>query len=836
MPGTTGSANAGRHADPAEPACGLCLPGPVGAAWRLEFEGVDRGGEGTREVLLTLGNGYLATRGAAAAAQADGVHYPGTYVAGVYNRLRSEVEGRIREDESIVNLPNWLPLSVRPAGGGWSEPGAVELLHHHVALDLRRGLLVREWEVRDDQGRRSRFRERRLVSMAAPHLAALETTILPQNWSGPLEVRSALDAGVANTNVADFRALAAGHLRPLVAEGDDEAVWVVAETTQSRVRIALAARTRVHQGGETVEGPYRLVAGDRMAAHEVTLDVAAGVPVTVEKVAAVYTGKDRAISEPLLAARREVAGAPGFDELLERHAEAWEQLWRAFRLTLDGDDEDQRLVNLHLFHLLQTLSPHTADLDVGVPARGLHGEGYRGHVFWDDLFVFPLVNLRLPQLTRALLLYRYRRLPQARRLAAQAGLAGARFPWQSGSDGREETPRSFYNPRSGRWMADNSSRQVHVNLAVAYNVWQYYEVTGDLAFLAGYGAELLVEIARYFAALAALDPAGDRYHLRGVMGPDEFHDGYPDRPGEGVDDNAYVNVMSAWALARAFDAVRLVGPHCGGLWDRLRLDDAELEAWDRISRLLQVPFHDGLISQFDGYDRLDELDWAAYRTRYGDLGRLDLILEAEGDTTNRYRVSKQADVLMLFYLLSAEELTALLTRLGYHFDPATIPAHVDYYLARTTHGSTLSRVVHAWVLARTDRRRSWSLLREALRSDVADLQGGTTREGIHLGAMAGTADILQRCYTGIEARGDALRLNPLLPDELTALELDVSYRGQWLTIRIATDGVTLHSLPCAARPVDVEIAGRVYTLEPGAHIDVRTGDAPLAARFPTGSA
>ena len=202
-----------------------------------------------------------------------------------------------------------------------------------------------------------------------------------------------------------------------------------------------------------------------------------------------------------------------------------------------------------MFHLLQTVSEHTIDLDVGVPARGLHGEAYRGHIFWDELFVFPFLNLRFPELTRALLRYRVRRLPEARQAARAAGYRGAMYPWQSGSDGREETQRLHLNPRSGRWLPDNSHRQRHVNAAVAWNVWQYYQATGDLDFLAAYGAEMLLEIARFWASIATYNRALDRYEICGVMGPDEYHDGYPDRDEPGLDNNAYTNVMAAGSCA-----------------------------------------------------------------------------------------------------------------------------------------------------------------------------------------------------------------------------------------------------------------------------------------------
>ncbi|MFB9836192.1 glycosyl hydrolase family 65 protein [Actinoallomurus acaciae] len=459
-----------------------------------------------------------------------------------------------------------------------------------------------------------------------------------------------------------------------------------------------------------------------------------------------------------------------------------------------------------------------------MPARGLHGEAYRGRVFWDELFVFPLQNLRMPELTRALLLYRYRRLPQARRNAAAMGAAGALFPWQSGSDGREETPEAFYNVRSGRWMADNSRRQYHVNLAIAYNVWQYFQVTADVDFLTAYGAELLVEIARFWVGIAEHDTVRDRYHVRGVMGPDEFQDGHPGRAAGGLDDNAYVNVMVSWALARARDAYDVLGGHhTGDLWERLGLTDAERDHWDHVGRRLYVPFlPNGLLSQFDRYDDLEELEWDAYRARYGEIGRLDLILEAERDTVNRYKASKQADVLMLFYLFSADELTALLRRLGYDFDPATIPATIDHYLARTSHGSTLSRVVHSWVLARADRRASWHLFTEALDADLSDTQGGTTREGIHLGAMAATADILQRCYTGLETRHDALWLHPCLPDALDALDFDLRYRGHRMTFHITHERISVHAMPSAAPPVTVIIDDRRHVLRSGARITADT--------------
>ena len=794
--------------------------------WVLAYDGYDPAHEAHREALCTTANGYLGTRGAAPDTSADGAHYPGTYVAGCYDRESSELGGRGVERESLVNAPNWLAVTFRVDGGDWFRTDAVRLLAYSQALDLRAGVLIRRLRFADGSGRRSTLVERRLVHAELPHLGALEITLVPDGWSGRVAWRSEIDGRVRNTNTEEDRLLGGHHLRPLSAGVDDGVAHLEVETAQSRIRIAVAARSLVSvdgRPGEVERWPVRdyAVAGEELAAF-----VGDGETVRLEKVAAVYTSRDPAISEPLSAARAAVAGAPAFGELAAGHGEAWARLWRRFALTTGAAPAAAQALNLHSFHVLQSVLAAGTAVDASVGARGLHGEGYRGHVFWDELFVFPALNLRRPDLTRGLLLYRWRRLDAARRAARAEGFAGAMFPWQSGSDGREETPEALYNPRSGAWMADRSHRQRHVGLAVAYNAWQYWQASGDVSFLAEHGAELLVEVSRFFTSLATHDDADGRYHIDGVMGPDEFHDGYPDAAEGGLRDNTYTNVVTAWVLWRTLEVVKaLAHHHCGELWDRLGLSDDELAHWDDVSRRLAVvTAPDGRLSPFEGYEELAELDWERYRARYGNIGRLDLILAAEGDTTNRYKASKQADVLMLFYLFSAEELSALFQRLGHPFDPAAIPATVDYYLARTSHGSTLCRVVHAWVLARTDRARSWHLLQEALRADLDDTQGGTTGEGIHLGAMAATVDLVQRCYLGLETRDGGLWLNPRLPTELPFLRAELVYRGQWLTVDATQERLRLRATPCQARPVSVAAPGAARTMSGGDTLDI-----PLSA-------
>lgn len=790
-------------------------------SWSLRYEGYDPEEEGLREALCTLGNGYLATRGAAPESAADDVHYPGTYVAGVFNRLSDEFSGRVVDNESIVNQPNWLPLTFRVEGGPWFDVDEADLLEYTQELDLRAAVLTRRLRYRDGEGRITSVAQRRLVSMRMPHAAALETTIRAENWSGRLEIRSGVDGGVRNFLVPRYRKLASVHHAVAeISRPAEDVVLVEVETVASHIRVAVAARTTVHRNGDAVEPERHPLEDDAWVGDDLAVGVVEGEPLTVDKVVSVYTTRDAAIESPAVQATRALTRLGRFDDLLEGHVVDWRHLWDRFYLEVEGREDAMTILRLHVLHLVQTLSAHTAAIDAGVPARGLHGEAYRGHIFWDELFVFPLLNLRMPKVTRSLLLYRYRRLPEARRAAVEAGFAGAMFPWQSGSDGREETQRLHLNPLSGRWNPDPTHRQRHVGIAVAYNVWQYQEATDDREFLADYGAEMLVEIARFWASIAEHDKIRDRYVITGVMGPDEFHSGYPDAEETGIDNNAYTNVMAAWVLQRAMDALALLPERTRHeLLERLGVGPADLELWPEIARKMFVPFHDGVISQFEGYGDLEELDWKAYRERYGDIQRLDRILEAEGSSPNRYKVSKQADVLMLFYLLSSHELRGLFGALGYEVTPEMMTRTFDYYEARSSHGSTLSAIVHAWVLARSHRERALEFFERALVADVADVQGGTTREGIHLAAMTGTVDLLQRCFSGLELREDRLMLDPYWPAALGTLAFTIQYRDVPLELRIEGARVEVAAGPGLKRPIEVGCADQVAVLTAGSRVE-----------------
>ncbi|MGH1548774.1 HAD-IA family hydrolase [Leifsonia poae] len=781
--------------------------------WVLRFDGSDTAAETTRETLCTVANGFWGTRGCTEEAVSGPGHRPGTYLAGVYD----DVEDSAVHTEEIVNLPNWLPLLVRPAGADWLRPGTGRS-DVRQELDVRQGVFRRTVTISDADGRVTTLRFQRFLSLADCRTGAQRLTVVAHNWSGRATIRSGIDAGVVNTSPdipgpARRRHLRVHEHRPLSADS----TVVAAQTASTGVVFALAERTRLFRNEVDVTPAGRFGRDAGLAFHDFEVDIVPGEPLVIEKTVAIATSRDRASDAPATAAAARVSRTPSFSSALAAHAEEWEALWSLFAVEIRPGGRHSLEVNVNTFHVLQTLCGADDDRDAGVPARGLHGEAYGGHVFWDELFVHPLLTLRRPDLTRALLAYRARRLPEARYAAVASGHAGARFPWRSATSGEDVTPDRLLNPLTGRWMPDHSALQRHVGLAVAYSAWQFYETTGDADYLAEQGSELIVGVARYFASLAEWDAPSSRYRISGVMGPDEFHDGPVDAPGTGLTDNVYTNVMTAWCLLHAVDAVRLVSARPDPTArDALGVTPDELDRWAHIASRLRIVFNaDGTLSQFDGYDDLEPIDLDAFRSRYPTAGRLDLVLNARGDTTNRYQVSKQPDCLMLLYLLSAEELRDLLAHLGYRLDRDAVVRTVARYSRDSSYGSTLSNVVHSWLEARVDRGTSWRFLERCLRSDLADIQGGTTQHGIHVAAMAGSVDLLVRCYAGLEARAGMLWFHPLLPGELRSLRFTVMYRAHRLQVAITPRTVRIESAPGAAEPIRLMVEGRQAVLRTG---------------------
>jgi beta-phosphoglucomutase family hydrolase len=756
--------------------------------WSLSYHDYSRESEGHREALCTVGNGYFATRGAMEECEANDTNYPGTYIAGVYNRLESQVAGRTVVNEDFVNCPNWLPTTFGIGDDEWLNPNKVEVLSFTRRLDFRDGVLHRRMVVRDTTGRETLIESQRLASMAQPHLAALRYRITPLNYSERVSVRCGLNGDIVNAGVQRYRQLSSKHLQPMAAGGQGTLSYILVQTNQSKIRIAEAAKLLISVADQRIKPEITLEKTPGAVYSVFDLEAQQDTPIAVEKVVAIYTSHDEGVGDPLKAAQEAVHHVSGFDQVQQASATAWVDIWNKMDIQIEGDRLAQKLLRLNLYHAMVTVSPHNVNLDAGIPARGLHGEAYRGHIFWDELYILPLYDLHFPDTARSVLLYRYRRLDRAREYAREHGYEGAMFPWQSGSDGREETQVLHLNPLSGEWGPDYSSLQRHVSLAIAYNVWQYFWITHDVEFMEDYGADMFLEICRFWASKARYNEKTGRYEIDKVMGPDEYHEKQPDSDTGGLKDNSYTNIMVVWAFNRAFDILDGLDEKArGNLAKKIGLSEEELARWGDITRRIHIPLSaactelcrsNGILEQFDGYFELKELDWDDYRHRYGNIARMDRILKAEGKSPDDYKVAKQADALMVFYNLHPDEVAKILAEAGYPVQADLLQVNFDYYFKRMSHGSSLSKLVHSYLANLIgDRELSWQLYMDALKSDYVDIQDGTTKEGIHTGVMAGSAVLALRAYAGLSLDGEQVTIDPHLPASWRKMRFNIGFRG-----------------------------------------------------------
>lgn len=786
--------------------------------WVFKYTGLDLPNEKLRETLTTVGNGYLGVRGALETERASERHYPGTYMAGIFNKIPTPLHGRDIYNNDFVNCPNWLLLEFKADNGEYVSPMHMEVLSYTHSLYMRDAVMERRMVVRDKLGRITRIVSRRLASMADPHLMGLRFEITPVNWSGQITLRSSIDGDIINDGVARYRQLNQQHLEFVKSGRASGGIWLESRTTASKYHIAMSARHELYDEGRRINGTRTVTAAGACIGEEILFPAGEGRTYALEKLVSAFTSLD--LPDPRKAATVRLEKVRSFRRLHAPHAKAWGRLWDLADIVVGGDRLVQRTLRLHAYHLLVTASPHNKHLDAGMPARGLSGEAYRGHIFWDELYILPFYDLRFPEISKALLTYRYERLPGARQYAAEHGYVGAMYPWQTADGGEEETQEVHYNPKSDDWGPDLSRRQRHVSIAVFFNTWRYVHCSGDWKFMRRYGAEMMLSIARFWGSIAAKDPVTGKWHIDGVMGPDEFHEKMLGSDQDGLRDNAYTNVMTSWLLEKALELLDQLSPaDAAQVTKKAGLQPGEPERWREIAGGLNVNLDkSGVIEQFDGYFGLKELDWEGYRAKYGDIHRLDRILKAEGDSPDIYKLAKQADTLMMFYALAPEAIVDILRRLGHDVgDPATLlRSNYDYYEGRTSHGSTLSKVVHALISSHFgDDATAWQWFVEALVSDIHDTQGGTTFEGIHTGVMAGTLDIVTRYFAGVDVSGDLLSVQPHLPAHWTRLVLKVRFKGDLYGLCLTPGSVRIELLESNRDAVHLNVQGRRVELVPG---------------------
>lgn len=778
-------------------------------SWNLSYVGYNPGkDEYSVESLLTTGNGFMGLRGTLPEMTISKAHYPATYLASLYNVAESKVADAVVSNEDFVNAPNMQYLAIK-IGDEILDIESNQINYLKRTLNLKNGLFTSVALLETKDKKQLKVVAERIVNMEQINQYSIRYTFTPLNFSEKITILSKADGGVYNYNVERYRSLEAHHLDLVDIQADQERAVLISATKQSKFTILQKSALL----GENIQ-PTTIAnqITENVLTQSVELDVEVNKTYSVTKNVDVFLfnrGEENAATTesqvPLI--------TRSFEAEVAQSSDAWAKLWKKSAITLTGDMMSEKMLHLHTYHILVSGSP-TANpkLDASITARGLHGEAYRGHIFWDELFILPFYIVHFPETARQLLMYRYNRLTAAKKDAALAGYKGAMFPWQSGLDGTEQSQELHLNPLNGEWGKDFSRLQRHVSLAIAYNVWLYWNNTNDQEYMTQYGTELLLEIAHFWESAATFDETTGRYSIDKVMGPDEFHEAYPGKEEEGgLKDNAYTNMMVVWLFEQVETLEAMIGATAfKKVAEKVGVTTDDLAKMEEMKHKLALEINpEGIIAQFDGYFDLKEIDWDYYQEKYGNIYRMDRILKAEGESADDYKVAKQADTLMIFYNFAKGKVDEILKDLNYDVPADYLEKNLAYYLKRTSHGSTLSRVVHSQLAAIAgDAELAWKLYQEALYSDYRDIQGGTTAEGIHAGVMAATIFITLSTFAGVDIRNQEVTIAPNLPKQWQDIQFGLTVKNVNYQFDLNHSSLTIE----ADQATEVVILGKRYSL------------------------
>ena len=738
--------------------------------WQINYYDYTKEKEGHRESILSVGNGFFCTRGSIEETCENGINYPATYITGVYNRLFSKVGDKTVSNEDLVNCPNWYFINFKINGQEF-DINNCELLDFKRTLNLKKGINTKFILLKDLKDRITKIKSERFISMADPHLAAIRYTILPLNYSAEITIITTLDSSVENKNVKRYLSLATKHLNVNKMGEQGKTAFLESQTNESAIKIAVASKVDSKD--------VKNIVNKDVVISSVSKNLREDEEFSIIKYVSIYTSMES--KNPLKKAQEKISQELNYNQLFLEHKNSWSKIWDDIDIFIKGDRLSQKIVRLNAYHLVISNSPISTKWDSGIYARGLTGECYRGHIFWDDVFIFPFYCMNFPLVAKNVLMYRVKRLDAAKRNAQEFNYDGVMFPWQSGRTGTEETQLVHLNPLNNKWEPDYSSLQRHVSLAIAYNVSSYFHYTKDKEFMEDYGILLMGEITKFWASATELNEG--KYSINKVMGPDEFHEKLGNS--HGLTNNSYTNIMVVWLMERCLELLNN-SPNKKVLMKKLNILQEDLKKWKDISENLKIPMlNEGVIEQFEGYRTLKELDWDFYKEKYGNIQRMDRILKSEGKSPDDYKVSKQPDTLMAPFILGEEKVYQILTKLGYKPKKDFLKINYDYYKQRTSHGSTLSRIVFSKLAHQLgEENLSKTLFMDALTSDFTDIQGGTTKEGIHTGAMGGSILLILFSYVGLNLNGKNVVLSPKLPKNWEKLSFGFSFRNVKYRIKI----------------------------------------------------
>lgn len=699
-------------------ACRVAVKG-----WRME-------GQNQFESLLCQGNGYLGVR--AAAELPSPLRMRGLFIAGSYDALPGEVcELPVAADAFGLEL--------------WVDGRYITMedaRNYECRLELDTGLLVRRYQIGSRSGARVSVELSRLVSLANPHLLAQRIT-LHADRACHIALTQALDGSVTNGGAQHMR-LTGRRCRP----GD---CWRLGlQTLQSGVGMAFCTAGEA----EGVSPQTGIAMARRTIGTRYEWRAEPGIKATFTWYTGIHTTRDKSAREPEEAALQTALDArkAGFAAMARQSAEAWAEYWEKHDVALDGPVFDQTAIRFALYHL-RIMTP-VDDGRMNIGAKGLSGEAYRGHTFWDtEMFMLMPWALTQPEAARNLLTYRFYCLPAARKKAAAHGCAGALFPWESAwpEDGEQTPAEGEPDVATGKPIPIRTGEmEIHVNADVAMGVWRYFEATGDEAFMRELGWEILWETGLYWADRAEWNDALERYELNGVIGPDEYT--------EPANNNAYTNILAHWNIEKALEAAK------HGCY----ASPEQLAKLQKVADALYLPKPDaaGVLPQCDGFAQWPMLDISEFKGKPGAILKRYNVEQLSG-----IQAAKQADVM------------ALMTLLPEYLSPGQWAANLDYYEPRCLHDSSLSYNTFSLAAARLGRaKQAYELFLKAASVDLND--GLSSAAGIHAAAMGGIWQCAVMGFGGVEVRGEELHLNPCLPARWKKLSFPLRFRGVELFVTL----------------------------------------------------
>jgi alpha,alpha-trehalose phosphorylase len=752
--------------------------------WRLRQTACEPSQRARDESLFALANGSLGVRGGF---EEDDSPSDGSFLAAVFEKnpihYHERLSGFARSTDTRVPVAEGKGIALW-LGDRRVHLDQAEWLQFERTLDLRRGALDRRLRIRTLEGHRIEIHAERVVPLSQPALLAIRFRVASLDYEGPLTLVSFIEGG-----------------RQAVEQGDDPRIGV--SGGQGMETFALHADAHGAQLSQRASGSgielscgqtHRFAADDLSFVESQTQDARVeqrfraslrpGRAVTLEKFVVYAVDGDEARRGDRLRTALQEAAAAGFDKLAADQADALADFWRHAELSIDGDAATEQALRFNLFHLLQSAGRNGVD---GTAAKGLTGEGYEGHCFWDtEAFVLPVMAFTAPEVARAMLLYRYRTLEAARAHAREMNHPiGALYPWRTidGGEGSAHYP--------------SGSAAYHINAAIAYGIGLYLESSDDLDFLDQAGAEMLFETARIWPQAGHFNPRrGGAFCIHEVTGPDEYT--------TLVNNNYYTNRMAQRHLRCAVAAWRWLSgerpQRMRELSERLQLEAQEVELWQRAADAMYLPYDQalGIFEQDDGF--LDKPRWPFPLQRASGEHR-PLLLDYHPLTLYRHQICKQADVVMSLVLA------------GEDIEPARKRRSFDYYEAVTTHDSTLSAPVFGILAGEVGHAdKAWRYFHDSVRVDLDDLHRNTDH-GVHMAAMAGSWLGLVQGFGGLRVRESQLHFAPSLPQAWNGYGFNLRWRGRSLRVDVSRAGAT-YALR-EGQPLTIHHAGRALELQSG---------------------